>query len=159
MDEFALKHEHTYFRKAVHRNNRKFVVTSEMLTVLTLIDEIKSLEQLESESRMPPHKVREVISVLMEAGLVAPARQNENGRYLDSKNFMEPLREHLLNAVGPVADFILNDVFVDMNIRPDRVPVSQAADVIINLSKEIVDDEMKAEFQKAMIGRIQRKNG
>jgi hypothetical protein len=38
-----------------------------------------------------------------------------------------------------------------MDISPDRVPINQAADVVLKASDAITDIELKASFQEAMV--------
>ncbi len=59
-----------------------------------------------------------------------------------------------MDAVGPTADLILNDVFSIMDISPDRVPINQAADVVLKASDAIADIELKAAFQMSMVKKI-----
>jgi hypothetical protein len=153
----ASKLENMCFKKTQPPANRKFSITSEMLMVLDKIDESKNILQLHSEVQFPFHQFREILLLLLNIGLIEPSGRNGNGQYLDRKSFLEPMKIHLTEAMGPVADFILAEVFSDMEINPNRIPVDQAAEVILNVSKEIMDSEMKTKFQKTMIKKIPAK--
>ncbi len=146
-----------YFGKTPLQVNRRYSLTSEMLALLEKIDASRSMAEISQVLGMPPPRLRRCLSRLMEAGLIAPAAPAANGRYLERKTFLEPLKSHLINAVGPMADIILSDVTARMGLDPAQIPVAWAAELVLNLSKEILDSEMKVEFQSAMIALLRNR--
>ena len=68
--------------------------------------------------------------------------------------FFDELEQVLVQYIGPVAPYIIEDVLTDLgedkeNFEHEKVPL-----LIETLSREITDDKKRVDFQKDMLERI-----
>ena len=71
-----------------------------------------------------------------------------------TEKFFEQLEQVLIQYIGPVAPYIIEDSLTDLgetkeNFDKEKIPV-----LIEALSQEITDDKKRVDFQKDMLGRI-----
>jgi ubiquinone/menaquinone biosynthesis C-methylase UbiE len=64
---------------------------------------------------------------------------------------------YLANSVGPMAQIIIEDVLEEMEIRGDRVPKNQAAQLISAVAEEIPEPDQQVEFKKTMVALLAAK--
>jgi len=79
---------------------------------------------------------------------------NQNNSAVDVKDVLTFIQLKLLEAVGPIADVILDDVIADMgelknSFAPKRIP-----ELINFVSREIPRDDKRKEFQKSMMVKL-----
>ena len=71
-----------------------------------------------------------------------------------TEKFFEELEQVLVQYIGPVAPYILEDNLTELgevreNFDAEKIPI-----LIEALSQEITDDKKRVEFQKDMLNRI-----
>ena len=93
---------------------------------------------------------------LLELKLVEPIQTDI--AYLDNE-FITALKINLSQAVGPMAEILIDDVVVDMNLSVSEIPKTQAAEFISTLSLEIPDEDSSVQFKKAMLDLIKKQQG
>lgn len=137
-----------YYRKVIRKDNDKISLDADMIRLLIAIDESKSLYQIAEEVSMHSTTFKKTLTKLVQQGLIEPVRKDIP--MLDQK-FLEALRIYLSQAIGPMAEIIIEDVTDEMELNPSEIPVNQAAELIAHLSIEIPDDESRMIFKKSMI--------
>ena len=70
------------------------------------------------------------------------------------QDFFDTLKKALRLAVGPMADVIIEDALLDMEVTSSNFPVHMAAGLIYNLAEEIPRENQRTEFQKTMVNKI-----
>jgi len=65
-------------------------------------------------------------------------------------DFHEVLKANLAKAIGPLAEYLVEDAFSDFNVNSDKIPKNQAASIIRYLAEEIKDSSLKHNFLKTM---------
>lgn len=144
------------FRKVTRMDSEEICLDADMIRLLISIDESKKLEQVAGEVGMDPATLNSTLSKLLELNLIEPVQKEVP--YLN-KRFLDALKTVLSRAVGPMAEFLINDVADDMGLSLEKIPKSQAAELISALSLEIPDGGGKMQFKKAMLELIKKQQG
>lgn len=125
-----------------------------MIRLLIAIDENKTLTQIAAEVHMETQRLKKNLGKLIQLGLVEPVQKDLP--VLD-KIFLQALNINLSKAIGPMAEFLIEEVTSQMNITDPGIPVHQAAEMIATLSHEIPDAEKRIEFKKSMMDILNKK--
>jgi hypothetical protein len=156
MDFFSPDQPKMFFRKITQINSNEIRLDADMIRLLIAIDETKELEQIANEVGMGRARLNTTLSKLLELKLVEPIQTDIP--YLDNE-FITALKINLSQAVGPMAEILIDDVVVDMNLSVSEIPKTQAAEFISTLSLEIPDEDISVQFKKAMLDLIKKQQG
>ncbi len=143
-----------FYRKKLRKDGDQIALDADMMRLLIAIDENKSLSQIAAEVGMQPQTLKQNLGKLIQLGLVEPVRK---GLPVLDKIFMQALHINLSKAIGPIADFLIEEITSDLNVSTSGIPVHQAAEMITSLSHEIPDAEKRIEFKKAMMEILNKK--
>ena len=135
-------------------NSDQIALDADMMRLLIAIDENKSLSQIAAEVGMQTQILKQNLTKLIQLGLVEPIRK---GLPVLDKIFLQALTINLSRAIGPMADFLIEEMTSDLDISTTGIPVHQAAEMITSLSHEIQDEEKRMEFKKAMMDILNKK--
>ncbi len=141
-------------RKKIPRDDDRIALDAEMMRLLIAIDENKSLSQIAAEVGMQPQTLKQNLAKLIQLGLVEPVRK---GLPVLDKIFLPALNINLSKAIGPMADFLIEEIISELDVSTSGIPVHQAAEMITSLSHEIPDAEKRIEFKKAMMEILNKK--
>lgn len=153
MDNGLTNQTDIYYRKVIRKDNDKVLLDADMIRLLIVIDENKSLYQISEEVDMGNSAFMEALSKLLDQGLIEPVKKDI--AVLD-KTFLEILRMNLSKAIGPIAEILIEDLTADMQLNPSAIPVNQAAELIAQLSKEIPGEENQMQFKKSMLAVLNK---
>ena len=128
-------------------------MTGDMIRLLTALDGHKNMAQISRELGMNLAALRSAMTKLREAGLVETA---DNQVPLVDRTFVESLRRQMTLAVGPMGDFIIEDIMGQMSLEWNHIPVHRAAELVGYLAREIPDEARRAEFQKTLLKIVPR---
>jgi hypothetical protein len=142
-----------YFRKKMRKDPQTVSLDADMIRLLLVIDEHKSIYQIAAEVEMDAATFKKTLQRLIEQGLIEAAPKKVS---LLDKTFLQTVRLNLSRAIGPMAQIVLEDTMAAMNLEPSGIPVDQAADLINHLALEIPDEETRIQFKKAMIPIINK---
>jgi len=156
MDFFSPDQPKIFFRKITQINSNEIRLNADMIRLLIAIDETKELDQIANEVGMDHARINTTLSKLLELKLVELIQTDIP--FLD-KDFMTALKINLSQAVGPMAEILIDDVAVEMNLSVSEIPKSQAAEFISMLSLEIPDEDSSVQFKKAMLELIKKQQG
>ena len=156
MDFFSPDQPKMFFRKITQINSNEIRLDADMIRLLIAIDETKELEQIANEVGMGRARLNTTLLKLLELKLVEPIQTDI--AYLDNE-FITALKINLSQAVGPMAEILIDDVVVDMNLSVSEIPKTQAAEFISTLSLEIPDEDSSVQFKKAMLDLIKKQQG
>ncbi|RPH51197.1 MAG: hypothetical protein EHM85_07540 [Desulfobacteraceae bacterium] len=136
------------FRKAIRKDNDSVSMDGEMIRLLFAIDEIKTLSRIGEEIGMNAPVLTESISKLVRVGLVEPVLKKT---YL-SNAFLNDLSVNLTHAIGPMAEFLIEDTISEMGLAINTIPLQRAPELLNMIAEGIPDDQTRANFKKKMIG-------
>lgn len=140
-------------RKVIPGNDARFMILVEnwqektismqQLMLITKLDGHYSVRQVIAESGMAELEVLNFIYCLYNKGLVKEVTSPKAMVKEDIDNFLDALRNKLLDLVGPAADVVIQKVFESLGIDPDFLARSQITKVFESVSEHL--DEMEAE--------------
>ena len=143
-----------YYRKIHGKDHEQIALDADMIRLLLAIDEKKSLSQIAAEVQMETATLKKTLGKLIQLGLVEPVKK---GLPVLDKIFLQALNINLSKAIGPMAEFLIEEVASEMQITGPGIPVHQAAEMIATLSHEIPDAEKRMEFKKSMMDILNKK--
>jgi hypothetical protein len=68
--------------------------------------------------------------------------------------FFKKLEEVLVKIIGPVAEYVINDVLWELNEIREKFLIDTIPLLIESISREILDDKKRVHFQKEMLDLI-----
>ena len=142
------------FRRVTKADLGEFSLDGNMLNVLMSLDGKKDLPAVASEVGLSLDDARQVMSRLLELGL---AESVEAESVAVDQEFLDYLNNQLVNAVGPVASVLMEDVARDLGHELSKFPGNRAAELIVQLAQEIQQEDMKHQFKQNMLNKIKEK--
>ena len=143
-----------FFRKVTPADSKEIRLNADMIRLLTVIDESKDLLQISKETGMDISMLNQILSKLFKLKLIEPVEKSN--RFL-GKKFLEDLRLNLSEAVGPMAQILIEDTVAEMELKMSEIPDHQAAELISNIAREVPEENNQMKFKKTMI-EIMKKN-
>jgi len=143
-----------FFRKVTPADSKEIRLNADMIRLLTVIDESKDLLQISKETGMDISMLNQILSKLFKLKLIEPVEKSN--RFL-GKKFLEDLRLNLSEAVGPMAQILIEDTVAEMELKMSEIPDHQAAELISNIAREVPEENNQIKFKKTMI-EIMKKN-
>lgn len=137
-----------YYRKRIRRDLQSVSLNADMIRLLLVIDEHKSLYQISAEAEMDAATFKRTLGRLLEQGLVEPVQRD--ALPLD-RTFLHAMRLNLSRLIGPMAEILIDEVMAEMGLSPSNIPSDQAAEIINRLALEIPDEPSRIQFKKSMI--------
>ncbi|MDO8944590.1 MAG: hypothetical protein Q7U75_15510 [Desulfobacterales bacterium] len=137
-----------YYRKRIRRDLPSVSLNADMIRLLLVIDERKSLSQISAEAEMDAPTFKRTLGRLLEQGLVEPVQRETLPL---EHTFLHAMRLNLSRVIGPMAEILIDEVLAEMSISPSRIPADQAAEIINRLALEIPEEPSQIQFKKSMI--------
>ena len=111
------------FRKVVHKDLGVVSMDSSMMQLLMEISENRTLSEAADSIGLSLAELPEVAGRLMQYGLIEPLATQEDNL---PRHFMAKMRLLLADAVGPMADLLIDKVLSDLSLTISEVPQKQA---------------------------------
>lgn len=127
--------------------NYNYTLNGISLEVLYLIHKKKSIEEIKKITSLQNGEITLALKELIENDLIIQA--SKNGNFL-GKEFFNDIKKNLAKAIGPLAEYLVEDAFAEFKVNPEKIPKNQAASIIRFLSEEIKDSSLKINFIKTM---------
>ena len=143
-----------YYRKVIRKDSNEISLDADMIRLLIAIDENKSLYQIADEVEMEEATLKKNLSKLLQQGLIEPVKKDLP---VMDKIFLQALKINLSKIIGPMAEILIEEVVLDMELTTSEIPVHQAAELITSLSHEIPDEIRRIEFKKSMMDILNKK--
>lgn len=137
-----------HYRKKIRKDMQSVSLNADMIRLLMVIEEGKSLYQISAEAEMDTPTFKLTLAALLAQGLIEPVQRDVPP--LD-RSFLNSLRSNLTRIVGPMAEILMEDVLAEMGLDASRFPLEQAADIINRVALEIPDEASRIQFKKSMI--------
>lgn len=137
-----------HYRKRIRKDLQSVSLNADMIRLLLVIDESKSLYQISAEAEMDAVTFKRTLAGLLTQGLIEPVHREVPP--LD-RSFLNAMRSNLTRVIGPVSEILMEDVLVEMGLDASRIPMEQAAEIINRIALEIPNDAGRIEFKKSMI--------
>jgi hypothetical protein len=148
MDFLSKTASSLFFRKVIRKDVQNISLDADMIRLLLVIDEQKSLYQIAADVEMDAATFKTTLRRLLEQGLIESVRRQTP---VLGRAFIQLLTLNLARAIGPMAQIVIGDGLAEMRLDPAGIPVDQAAELVNRVALEIPDGPNRALFKKAMI--------
>ena len=143
------------YRRSVKNDLGEVSLDSRMLTLMMHLSGEKNAATLAGELGMTLSDVREVLVRLDHLGLIEEVISSVP---ILSGDFYPFLADELSQAMGPMAEILLEDLLTEMNLERESIPLTRAAELVDALAREIPRNEKRVEFQQALLARLKAIN-
>jgi hypothetical protein len=151
MDVFSGDFPALVFKESIKGDLGEFSLDSHMLKVLTALDGKKNLASVSRSLNMNMGKLKEVLTRLHGYQLIEKV---ENAVSMLDKEFFDFLTDQLSLAIGPIAEFLIEDEIRELGDDSTRIPLRRAAELVNLLARQIPRKEKRVGFQQAMVNKI-----
>lgn len=142
------------FKKRSGGSDQTFTVNPQMLKVIFEMNGKNTISEVAGKLQIPMNEMRSILQRLIKNKLVQLV---ESRGPMINGDFLQYLRVQFTEAVGPVAEFLIDDVLSEMGLDKNRIPTDRAVDLIKLLAQESSHHEKKEEFLKNMLNKIVEK--
>ena len=143
------------FKPSVREDLGSFSLDRQSLVVLMELDGKTTLGTLAQKTGLNLGTLREVVSSLLQLGLVEKV---EKDFAPVDRDFLGYLAQQLSLAIGPIAQVLIEDELYNFGYDPDQFPAHRAKELIDKLADEIRRDEKRSDFVESMTKKIQQKS-
>ena len=142
------------YRRKVRDDIGDFSLDHQALLIFMELDGKATLGALAAKTGLSMGSIRELISNLLELGLI----ENVEKQIIPvDSDFFRYLVEELAQAVGPIASVIIEDEVHDLGHDVKTFPSYLVAELVDRLAGEIRREEKKSVFIKNMVNIIRSK--
>ena len=139
------------FKGLVKDTLDEFSIDTQMLKVLSQLDGRKNLASVSRAINMDMKILREVLTRLYSVNLIAKVDKSVP---MLNKEFFNFLVAQLSFALGPIAEFLIEEEIREFGDDPAKVPRRRAAELVNLLARQIPRKEKRVAFQQAMVLKI-----
>lgn len=139
------------FKGSVDTQMDELSLDSQMLKVLMTLDGKKNLAAVSRTLGIDMGTLKEVLLKLHNVQLV---QKVETAVPVLNKEFYDFLSHQLSIALGPIAEFLIEDEIRELGGDPSKIPFTRAAELVNLLARQIPREEKKIVFQQALVQKI-----
>ncbi len=139
------------FKGLVKDNLDEFSIDTQMLKVLTHLDGRKNLASVSRAINMDMKILQDVLTRLYSVNLIVKVDKSVP---MLNKEFFNFLVAQLSFALGPIAEFLIEEEIREFGDDPAKVPRRRAAELVNLLARQIPRKEKRVAFQQAMVLKI-----
>ncbi|MFH0727317.1 MAG: hypothetical protein V2B19_13380 [Pseudomonadota bacterium] len=133
-----------------------FKFDSDMLKILSAIDERKTVLQIVREVNINSAVFREALLRLVKLKLIEEV--NEEITFV-GEEFFALLKDTLVKLLGTIGETLIVNTAEKMNLPVAKIPVANVAEFVYEIAKEIPEEKKPIEFKKLMIQHIKKEIG
>ncbi len=122
--------------------------------VITQLDGHKTIEEIAETLAFSLEEAIDIFGGLFSKGLVDFVSAEKVKQSLVPIDFFKRVENELVRIIGPVANFVIDDVLWAMNEKKEMFRTDKIAELIEAITEEIPDDTKKLVFQKQMLDLI-----
>lgn len=142
------------FRRLQRDDLGEFAMDSSMLTVLMDLDGQRTLSQIAQARSMDPQALQAIVSRLLDLKLIASV---ETATASIDADFIAFLTTQMSQAVGPIAEILLEDAVDDLGHDLHQFPAFQVAELVDYLAREIQRPDKAVAFKQNVLSKIREK--
>ena len=139
------------FRGLVKDNLDEFSIDTQMLKVLAQLDGRKNLAAVSRAINMDMKVLQEVLTRLYSVNLIVKV---DKSIPILKKEFFNFLTDQLSFALGPIAEFLIEEEIREFGDDQANVPRRRAAELVKLLARQIPREEKRIAFRQAMALKI-----
>lgn len=151
MDLFSGDFSTLVFKRSITEDLNEICLDGQSLQVLIELDGTKNLAAINKALNISHEKLKKIITELYQLNLIV---KNEQSSSFSGREFFDYLKTQLSLAMGPIAEFIIEDEIKELGNDATTLSYQHAAELVDLLSRQIHREEKKVAFQQAMVKRI-----
>ncbi len=124
--------------------------------VITQIDGERTVDEIARKLTFSLPEAMQIFNALVEKGLIEIIAIKDETVKTVSSAFFNQLEKILVQFIGPVATYVINDTLLELNADRSNYPKNMVPELIELLSDEISDESKKIEFQKQMLTLLKK---
>ncbi|WP_236892123.1 hypothetical protein [Desulfoluna limicola] len=140
------------YRRSVKNDLGEVSLDSRMLTLIMQLNGEKNVATIAGELGMTLSDMRVVLTRLDQLGLI---EEIVSSVPTFSADFYPFLADQLSKAMGPMAEILLEDLVAEMNLDRQSIPLTDAAELVDALARELPRDEKRVAFQQVLLAKLQ----
>ncbi|MCK4753586.1 MAG: hypothetical protein KAS58_00050 [Calditrichia bacterium] len=122
--------------------------------VITQVDGKKTLQNIIDSLTFEHDQSLEIFYKLHQKKLIEIVGEQKTQKEFAGEFFFKKLEEVLVKIIGPVAVYVINDVLWELNEIREKFLIDKIPLLIESISREILDDKKRVNFQKEMLDLI-----
>ena len=139
------------FRKKSTGTDQTITVNPLILKVVFEMNGTSTVSEVTKKLNITMSEMRAVLQRLLKNNLIELVEKQ--GPIING-DFMDFLHVQYTEAVGPVAEFLIDDCLTEMGLTKNRIPIDRAVDLVKSLAKESSHQKKKEDFLKNMLQKI-----
>ncbi len=124
--------------------------------VITQIDGERTVAEIARKLSFSLNEALPIFNALLDKGLIEVSEIKSDEIEFVPVSFFNRLEKILIQFIGPVATYVINDTLIELNAQRTKYPKTMVPELIELLSDEISDESKKIEFQKQMLNLLKR---
>lgn len=142
----------TVFRLNPDKSTSEVKLKSTEWQIILQIDGKKTIQDIIDQPGVDEQEILTHITNLYEKNVIIPETMNESSHdVLVDTEFFTKFENVLINYIGPVASYVINDVLLELNEEQDKFLKDNVPLLIESVSQEILDEAKKVKFQQEML--------
>jgi hypothetical protein len=144
------------FKKTNGELDGEIKFDSNLLNLYLAIDETKTANMLIKETELDLTVFKQCLLKLIKLKLIKPIKVDET-EYVNDM-FLDRLREVLIELSGPMGEFLIEQTAEEMGFEVTKIPVSEAADFVYQISTVIPSEKQAIKFKKIMLQELLKRS-
>ncbi|KAA3608795.1 MAG: hypothetical protein D8M58_18840 [Calditrichaeota bacterium] len=124
--------------------------------VLTQVNGEQSIQEIAAVGAMSVKDVTRILYNLYQLELIELYQAEKKEKNTLGLSFFSNMEKVLIDIIGPVAPFVIDDVLLEINQTKNKFPSERVAELIELICDEIQDEQKKITFQAEMLNYIKK---
>lgn len=139
------------FKCSPNKNLADFSLDIKLLNVAWAMDGTRDLAAIARENDYDLEDLSKQVQKLLDMGVI---QLDEAANTFVSKELVDNMIQEFAQAVGPMADVIIEDVVAKMGHRLNTLPRHKLQQLVNQLIKELPDSQSQEKFKKGLAGKM-----
>jgi hypothetical protein len=122
--------------------------------VLTQVNSDQAIQDIAAKTAMTLQDTTRILYKLFQLDLIELYLTEKKEKNTLGLSFFSNMEKVLIDIIGPVAPFVIEDVLLETNQTKSKFPAERVAELIELLCDEMHDEQKKIKFQTEMLSHI-----
>ncbi len=122
--------------------------------VLTQVNSDQAIQDIAAKTAMTLQDTIRILYKLFQLDLIELYLTEKKEKNTLGLSFFSNMEKVLIDIIGPVAPFVIEDVLLETNQTKNKFPAERVAELIELLCDEMHDEQKKIKFQTEMLSHI-----
>ncbi len=150
----VIPHNYVIFSIKSKQSPTDIQLKSSEWAIITQVDGNKTVQKISDNLGLTEEESLELFYGLFRKQLINIKEIQSPEKIFASSEFFADLESTLVKTIGPVANYLINDVLWELNEKRDRFLKDRIPLLIESISHEINDEQKSVLFQQEMLTKI-----